>query len=229
MTPLSFLRISLGEYAIERDRRKELRVARWLSRDPIGTKGGLNLYVTLGNDTVNRGDRLGLVDWTTNATDHRFDLGAMDDAASGTNYPGGGTWFEPQGSGMLAVTVVEWSVATKCVCKSGRWVLNYIKVGFTPIVRYRTSYSSTRMAQWVREKEQDHVADFKWWARNVGKPLVETFEKSHLGDVFQDKKTCEDDLEQKVEGEMRTSFQAAVDKTIADWDTSGKHDLPYSN
>jgi RHS repeat-associated protein len=36
---------------------------RWLSRDPIGEKGGINLYGMVGNDAVNRSDYLGLSDW----------------------------------------------------------------------------------------------------------------------------------------------------------------------
>jgi RHS repeat-associated protein len=33
---------------------------RWLSRDPIGERGGLNLHAMVGNDAVNRSDVLGL-------------------------------------------------------------------------------------------------------------------------------------------------------------------------
>ena len=33
---------------------------RWPSRDPIGEKGGINLYSFVGNDGLNRSDRLGL-------------------------------------------------------------------------------------------------------------------------------------------------------------------------
>jgi len=36
------------------------RLGRWLSRDPIGETGGLNLYGMLGNDAVNVWDKLGL-------------------------------------------------------------------------------------------------------------------------------------------------------------------------
>jgi len=37
-------------------------LGRWLSRDPIGEMGGLNLYATVGNRILNAFDRLGLVD-----------------------------------------------------------------------------------------------------------------------------------------------------------------------
>jgi len=36
-------------------------LGRWLSRDPIGEKGGLNLYAMVGNGEVNQWDKLGLV------------------------------------------------------------------------------------------------------------------------------------------------------------------------
>jgi hypothetical protein len=35
-------------------------LGRWISRDPIGTAGGLNLYGYAGDDPVNRNDPLGL-------------------------------------------------------------------------------------------------------------------------------------------------------------------------
>ena len=36
------------------------KLGRWLSRDPIEEKGGLNLYVFVGNNSVSRMDKLGL-------------------------------------------------------------------------------------------------------------------------------------------------------------------------
>ena len=36
------------------------RLGRWLSRDPLGEEGGVNLYAYCGNDPVNRHDPLGL-------------------------------------------------------------------------------------------------------------------------------------------------------------------------
>ena len=38
--------------------------ADWLSRDPIGEAGGINLYAYVGNNPVNLWDPLGLVDWS---------------------------------------------------------------------------------------------------------------------------------------------------------------------
>lgn len=36
---------------------------RWLSRDLIGEKGGINLYTLIHNDTINQVDKLGLMTW----------------------------------------------------------------------------------------------------------------------------------------------------------------------
>ncbi len=41
----------------------ESKIGRWLSRDPIGEEGGLNLYGYVGNDPVDRIDPLGLFDF----------------------------------------------------------------------------------------------------------------------------------------------------------------------
>ncbi len=48
---------------------------RWPSRDPIGERGGLNLYGFVGNDGVNSVDALGLTTWTT-------DFGILENDAS---------------------------------------------------------------------------------------------------------------------------------------------------
>ena len=43
---------------------------RWLSRDPIGESGGVNLYGFVGNDGVNSIDRLGLNVYGVDGTNH---------------------------------------------------------------------------------------------------------------------------------------------------------------
>ncbi len=43
------------------------RFARWINRDPIGERGGINLYAMVGNDAVNKWDKLGKYYWMKNA------------------------------------------------------------------------------------------------------------------------------------------------------------------
>ena len=50
------------------------RFHRWLSTDPIGERGGLNLYGFCGNDPINRWDYLGM--WTLNFTQGVLNFGA---------------------------------------------------------------------------------------------------------------------------------------------------------
>ena len=47
---------------------------RWPSRDPIGERGGINLYGMVGNDCISRSDYLGQFDWMHDLVD------AIDDA-----------------------------------------------------------------------------------------------------------------------------------------------------
>ena len=44
----------------------EVSVRVWPSRDPIGERGGFNVYGMIGNNTVNKWDHLGLYEWTGN-------------------------------------------------------------------------------------------------------------------------------------------------------------------
>ena len=45
-------------------------IGRWLSRDPIAERGGVNLYGFVGNDGVNRLDYLGLEKWITYTSEY---------------------------------------------------------------------------------------------------------------------------------------------------------------
>ena len=53
------------------------QTGRWLSRDPIGERGGENLYGFLGNDGLNQLDRLGLIE-INELTDCKLDRGCPD-------------------------------------------------------------------------------------------------------------------------------------------------------
>jgi|GEM_PF-1506394 len=81
---------------------------RWPSRDPIGERGGLNLYAMVGNSAVNRWDRLGLICGITirrysnlpsaysNLTAHEYIHASPTTSNGGFN---GNTGYYPSGEG----------------------------------------------------------------------------------------------------------------------------------
>lgn len=60
------------------------QLGRWPSRDPIGERGGINLYGMVGNDPVNRWDYLGLIylDFESNYADENGDPKSQQDMHS---------------------------------------------------------------------------------------------------------------------------------------------------
>jgi RHS repeat-associated protein len=56
---------------------------RWLNRDPIGERGGLNLYRFVRNDPINLFDPLGLYDYSAQETQQQFLGPAFDSATAG--------------------------------------------------------------------------------------------------------------------------------------------------
>ena len=100
------------------------QTGRWLSRDPIGEEGGINLYGFVGNDGVNRWDYLGLSIWDQ-VTDF---LEPWGDGCKATNIlvaceTGG---WKPKidldsYSGNFKVYInggwIEWSISARRVCK----------------------------------------------------------------------------------------------------------------
>ena len=186
------------------------------------------MYGIIGNCVLNRIEFMGLSEWKVKRTDERRDLGAYDDAIAGESWPGSGLWSAPAGNGILAVTSLEWDISAKCKCKDGKWFLNYGKIEVTPVVRYRSKYSSTATLHWVREAESDHVADIRWWTKNEGKQVADAYEKSHYGDSYTDRSACESAHKSGLEGVLSSSALKLIQNTKADYDFTGKHTLPPS-
>jgi hypothetical protein len=205
-------------------------MGRWINRDPLDENGGDNLCSFLSNEPTVNCDKLGLVKWNTEETTYTYDLGNLGDStATGENYTGGPTWTAKPG--YLAVSVASWETSVKCKCKTQNvWILEQIKIVFKPKVRFRNrkSYTSDAQFEWARIKEQDHIADYKWWARNVGKPLADTFEANHTDNTFASDSECSTQIKSQLERDIAISFSAAVAKSITDWDQGNpaKHTYP---
>ncbi len=65
---LALLLAILFSFSCQASAHYDPKIGRWISRDPIGERGGINVYGIVGNDPVNRRDRLGLIDDMGNTT-----------------------------------------------------------------------------------------------------------------------------------------------------------------
>lgn len=78
-------------------------VGRWISRDPIGERGGKNLYGFVGNDSVRRQDSQGLLDWQL-----KYVLDDPQPPTTGIGKPAAG-WVVPV---LYATKTDSWSKMT---------------------------------------------------------------------------------------------------------------------
>jgi RHS repeat-associated protein len=85
---------------------------RWLSRDPLGEAGGLNLYGYVGNDPVNATDPLGLCGFWDGVVDAL--PGALEGAGNGVLYGGLllAAGVPPLYLAAAGIALAAWSVAT---------------------------------------------------------------------------------------------------------------------
>ena len=94
------------------------KIGRWLSRDPIGEQGGLNLHGMVGNDPTNRVDVLGLAlyafDGTNNDAGDNTNVRLLFQAYSGRAY------YAP-GPGAIHPELSESNCATCCWISEGAW------------------------------------------------------------------------------------------------------------
>ncbi len=95
-------------------------IGRWLSKDPIGLEGGMNLYVFCGNNPVNYRDSDGLREYAAVTVSGTVGVGPfsveggsittadiMTGETHGFSYAGGGVGFGLGGAGSVEVGVVN--------------------------------------------------------------------------------------------------------------------------
>jgi uncharacterized protein RhaS with RHS repeats len=116
---------------------------RWLNRDPIGEKGGVNLYGMVGNDGVGRWDRLGLHSFINCSADQQRRLTkAIGDARAAADRAS-----ERLNSLQDASEDSEVMVGSKVI--SGRTLLSQFERSFGPLTqgaldKVRSNFVKTR-------------------------------------------------------------------------------------
>jgi len=201
-------------------------VPHWPSRDPIGERGGLNLYAFVENDAVNWWDYLGLLQWTNENVVTRYDLDPFGSEIE--SYPGAElkmrAWLYDN---FLAVTTVAWTIKPKCCKDSNGWHFIEYEVSFTPIVRMRSSeifrgYESEEERRWATRAESDHWNDFYRWTYEA-RGIAEGIEEDSSSMIFSDVRECEAKMAKRLQDALKLSFEAAGRASIEEHDTSGRH------
>lgn len=135
-------------------------IGRWISRDPIGEEGGLNLYGFVKNVPLTYIDRLGLLKWETKEVPS-WDLPADAEHAAHT-----------KGQVELRQDVTE-----DC---NGNCKLDQFKVKSAISIHYKTHYTSRQLELFSFMSETDHVRDERTWSQ-TGKGIVSQVEQNLKG------------------------------------------------
>jgi len=201
---------------------------RWFSRDPIGERGGKNLYAFVGNDPVNLADAHGLVVWTNGPT-----VETRSTTVQGWPFGTTGTWEFTAGA--QAVTLPRISITVTCTkgCPSSpvpwgaffKWGLQTVNIEYHSEVYLRPSYPSPSFETTVRNLENDHVNDFTTWGNSVGKTLADQTESQFASTYWLSKSSCESAVAKAMREALHPSLEKAIDDTKAKWDATGLHSI----
>jgi RHS repeat-associated protein len=101
----------------------EPNLQRWLNRDPIEERGGINLYAFVANDAVRRVDPAGLIDRGSPSfpinrvlpPGYSWDLPTLEDLANWP-HPRPGQWYGPVPG--VAIPPLDWRNCSKAGCKA---------------------------------------------------------------------------------------------------------------
>ena len=182
----------------------------------------MNLYGFLRNNAVSRYDRLGLLTFSVGRYVEVFDMGTAPTAQMPGDTP------TPDPAEAAAMTAFDWSIKSKCKCdkKNGKFYLWDTIINMHAVVHLRTSYASDEQQRWVREKEQDHVADINWWGRNEGKTAAQAQETNQEKVSFSDKAACEAAADAAMQNALRPSAREEVAMSKRAYDDNGSHTWP---
>ena len=176
-------------------------VGRWINRDPIGERGGENLYTFVRNQPVLLIDALGLLDWKTEQKESR-DL--------------------QQGGAVLGKTETELNASMKPATNCDEFWLEELIVRDLITVRFQPSYDIPAKEQFARSSENDHVNDRKNWADGTGKSVAQQIESQLKGKRFKTTEELKTAFEKAVKPLTDSAHQEQTDSQHR-WDDSGAH------
>jgi uncharacterized protein RhaS with RHS repeats len=210
---------------------------RWLNRDPIGERGGVNLYALVGNDPLGEIDVLGHQVKATWKINPRKTLVGKPVA------PGLGVADKnvgPLPDGVGGFTTMDLKVMVTCgpclkpkdlkdlserKAEKNEWMLVAVHIDYTPLVYVHSPHSGLyhdfEHYMWALRVEQDHVNDNVAWARGRGRRIIDISIFNHPWDKkFPSLADCEKDWQEAVELEL------VAESSRAKKDSKRKHDDP---
>jgi len=223
--------IALYDY---RNRAYSPELGRFLQTDPMGFNAGdENFYRYVGNNASDSVDPFGNVEWHTGGTEYR-ELHYVQSAVPYT-----GTRPIKIGNDIAAFTTMEWDIEVTC-CDSRPYSLKTIGIDYRVVVYIRQGMHP-HITQKALAYEQEHINDFlgipnprssyknKPGAVERLKNAVGTYETSQKNQPFGSKQQCEQQVRAGVQGKMHSVAGAIYNRSISEWDNSGKHRMPPPN
>jgi len=198
------------------------QTGRYVESDPIGLSGGTNTFSYVNGSPSSLADPFGLLVWNENV-DYQLDLQTGDAHSAYTGSPGTPT-LPSDG----AMTLVDWSVRSKCSCTGGGAKFDEFVVNFNINVHVRPEILDSAMP-WTIRAEWDHVADYLAWSMSSGRKAAKAREDHYKTLRFSSLEECRS----LTSGSMRNSMSSAIDQaersTVLRWDSSGKHNYGGPN
>jgi RHS repeat-associated protein len=186
---------------------------RWPNRDPMGERGGLNLYGMLGNDLVNSVDGIGCNDWTIDISDKDDYDEIIDKNPAQRGFT--------VGEANQRIVSVKCNEAKTSVAVVFRITIKRVKVDGlkknSPL-RNEVGFDPARMFTTAQQAEYEHRDDFKYWAENVGKKMVEKYESKNKECL------CDSEKLNDLRSDLAVSANKAGDATRRYFD-GGRHDI----
>ena len=206
---------------------------RWPSRDPIGERGGVNLYGFLENRETAWIDYLGMAQI---AVGEKVTNRNLKPGGTLVPFPGGPNIRVPNNS--HGITTIEIEVIATCECidpkaNNKEWILKEYNVTIIPNVHLRPEdqYKPEQKEEkeFHQNNEDDHVNDYTEWGESPAvKSIVDAYEavRKNKSDnnIFDSKEECETENVKKFneKNPLKNSANNARAKTIKTWDTGSR-------